>query len=1226
LEIGAKDTGDSTAATVAAVPADHVLKTDHVKLAQLLKQGDQVSIGTQEIGRVERLEGSTTVTHADGTTEALAAGSPVYQDDTVATGTGSKVFVVFSDGTTFTLGANAEMVLDELVYKPAEGIGSLVVSVLKGTFVFATGKIAATKPDAMRVGTPSGTLGIRGTKVGCVIDAGTTATTCVLLADDDGHVGAVGFTNTSSFVLLTQLNEAVVATNFSDQAIKSLLTDAEVDALFGDAISSEERADVFGTGSNTDTVIFGSLEGALQSSDALSNEMLGSTGTGSVDDKRVFDIVRNLPPASTTGDERSLAESGSEVSGELILGGVDVVPGSIQLVSVSAVVDGIRMPLRSGGADIAIDQVSATELRGIADGETVFTVSLDTTDNTYSFQLFRPLDHLDPTAVGEQDRIDLTFGIEAQGQLGETVITAVIVSITDDGPTLTVSQQDAPVTEAADASVAEGTVSFGFGIDGPAAAPTQVDGFAASANGALLSLTAGGLPVTLVTVDGNPNSVIALADAAGAAIPVFSFVLNPDNSYRFELLGAIDHPNGGPAGAGGQAALNAVVAGDRVAINIAIGVTDGDGDRAVQSIAFDIDDAGPTAGTAVALPAVAEGSAGQATGDLALDFGADGPRGGSIAEATTVTGFSAASNGQALALTSGGNPVFLTVDGSDPSRVLGQVEADGTVVTIFNLSIDDAGATQFTMLGVLDHPGPDAVGAADVIDITFQVQATDRDGDEATSGLTVSVADGGPVANADTAAAVEGAEAPISGNVLGGPGAGAGDVADALGPDGGRLAAVTFTNQAGAQQTVAVPSGGADIAVTTQIGGMLTVAADGSYAYLAPPTRSLDADAEDRFTYRAVDNDGDSATADLTVSVTNTFDERRLDGIFTTSTPQASALIVLTFIPLTDPSNIFSLTIDPATAVDNDGRILVGEDVGFDINSVPSLLSLEYFEGADAFGVTNANFEDVQVFGGNANNSTNVDGDILLGFGGDEDEVVIMVFEPSDPDTGTDGPFVSADDLVIDVGDNGLVTFSIGTDAGAEGPAAGDQVNIMLGGDGRDTLVGADDTDYLFGEQGSDRLLGGDGNDRLAGGTGDDTLNGELGDDTLIGGSGDDSLLGRGGDDVLIGGPGADTLIGDGGSDRFVLDGDFANGNTDVISTFRADHGDQIDVADVLIDFDPLADDISDFLEASVAGGGTEITIDADGTANGTQFVAFVRLNGVQFDSISDLEDNLVVA
>ena len=1224
MEIGAKDTSDATA-TVAEAQVDHVLKTDHVKLAQVLQQGSQGAAGTREIGRVERLDGSTTVTHADGSTEALVVGSLVYQDDIVATGAGSKVFMVFSDGTTFTLGANAEMVLDELVYKPAEGLGSLVVSVLKGTFVFATGKIAATKPDAMRVGTPSGTLGIRGTKVGCVIDAGTTATTCVLLADDDGHVGAVGFTNNSSFVLLTQLNEAVVATNFSDQAIKSLLTDAEVDALFGDAVSSEERADVFGTGSNTGIVIFGSLEGALQSSDALTNEMLGSNGGGNADDKRVFDFVRNLPPVSTTGGERNLAESGSEVSGELILGGVDVVPNSTRLVSVSAVVDGVRVALRSGGADVVVDQISPTEMRGTVDGETVFAVSLDTADNTYSFHLFRPLDHVDPTAVGEQDRIDLTFGIEAEGRLGETVMTAVIVSITDDGPTLTVSQQDAPVAEAASgdaASVAEGTVSFGFGIDGPAAgAPTQVDGFTASANGAPLALTAGGLPVTLVTVDGNPNSVIAVADAGGAAVPVFSFVLNPDNSYRFELLGAIDHPNSGSAGAGDQAALNAVGADDRVTINIAVAVTDGDGDRAIQSIAFDIDDDGPTAGDVVALPTVTEASAAQAAGDLALDFGADGPRGGGTADAIEVTGFSAASNDQAIALTSSGAPVFLTVDGNDPRHVLGQVEADGSVLSVFDLRIDDAGAAQFTMLGVLDHPT-----AADVIDITFQVRATDRDGDEASNSLTVSVADGGPVANADSAAAVEGVEVPITGNLLGGAGAAAGDVADDLGPDGGRLAAVTFTNQAGAQQTVAVPASGADVTVTTEIGGMLTVSTDGGYAYLAPPTRSLGADAEDRFTYRAVDNDGDSATADFTVAVTNTFDERRLDGIFTTSTPQANALIVLTFIPLTDPSNIFSLTIDPAAAVDNDGRILVGEDVGFDINTVPSLLSLEYFEGADAFGVTNANFEDVQVFGGNANNSTNVEGDILLGFGGDEDEVVIMVFQPSDPETGTDGPYVSADDLVIDVGDNGLVTFSIGTDASADGPAAGDKVNIMLGGDGRDTLAGADDSDYLFGEQGSDRLHGGDGNDRLAGGTGDDTLNGELGDDTLIGGSGNDSLLGRGGDDLLIGGPGADTLIGDGGSDRYVLDGDFANGNTDVISTFRTNQGDQIDVSDVLIDFDPLADDISDFLDASIAGSGTDITVDADGTANGSQFVALVRLNGVQFDSISDLEDNLVVA
>ncbi|HGY9627566.1 TPA: beta strand repeat-containing protein, partial [Pseudomonas putida] len=62
-------------------------------------------------------------------------------------------------------------------------------------------------------------------------------------------------------------------------------------------------------------------------------------------------------------------------------------------------------------------------------------------------------------------------------------------------------------------------------------------------------------------------------------------------------------------------------------------------------------------------------------------------------------------------------------------------------------------------------------------------------------------------------------------------------------------------------------------------------------------------------------------------------------------------------------------------------------------------------------------------------------------------------------------------------------------------------------------------------------LTGTDGDNTLLAGAGNDTLQGGLGHDVLVGGGGDDLLYGGDGDDLLIGGPGNDLLDGGAGID-----------------------------------------------------------------------------------------------
>jgi hypothetical protein len=79
----------------------------------------------------------------------------------IQTGPDSKLGVGFTDGSSFSVSSNARMEIDEFVYDPHGHSNSSLMSLTKGTFTFVAGKIAGT--GDMKVATPVGTMGIRGT-------------------------------------------------------------------------------------------------------------------------------------------------------------------------------------------------------------------------------------------------------------------------------------------------------------------------------------------------------------------------------------------------------------------------------------------------------------------------------------------------------------------------------------------------------------------------------------------------------------------------------------------------------------------------------------------------------------------------------------------------------------------------------------------------------------------------------------------------------------------------------------------------------------------------------------------------------------------------------------------------------------------------------------------------------------------------------------------------------
>jgi len=92
------------------------------------------------------------------------AGASIDNRTTVVTGKDSRARLLLPDGTTFTIGADSEMVLDDFVYDPDVNMQKMTLRLAKGTFRWVTGKIRRFDP-AIELRSTIG--GIRGTDFEC---------------------------------------------------------------------------------------------------------------------------------------------------------------------------------------------------------------------------------------------------------------------------------------------------------------------------------------------------------------------------------------------------------------------------------------------------------------------------------------------------------------------------------------------------------------------------------------------------------------------------------------------------------------------------------------------------------------------------------------------------------------------------------------------------------------------------------------------------------------------------------------------------------------------------------------------------------------------------------------------------------------------------------------------------------------------------------------------------
>jgi len=90
----------------------------------------------------------------------VLGGKVVFKEKIDTAGTGL-VQILFTDGSSLTVGANASLVIDQYVYNPANGTGKLAVSFGKGVMRFVGGKLSKNR-GGVSIRTTVGTAGIRG--------------------------------------------------------------------------------------------------------------------------------------------------------------------------------------------------------------------------------------------------------------------------------------------------------------------------------------------------------------------------------------------------------------------------------------------------------------------------------------------------------------------------------------------------------------------------------------------------------------------------------------------------------------------------------------------------------------------------------------------------------------------------------------------------------------------------------------------------------------------------------------------------------------------------------------------------------------------------------------------------------------------------------------------------------------------------------------------------------
>ncbi|MCS0437086.1 retention module-containing protein [Vibrio diabolicus] len=440
-----------------------------------------------------------------------------------------------------------------------------------------------------------------------------------------------------------------------------------------------------------------------------------------VDDVPTIDGL--LAGSEQTVDEDDLPAGTDAASAEdtVISGTFDITEGADQVASIQ--LSDLTTPVASLTSDgDAITLVLSSSANGVNvyqgvsgnPAEVVFELTLDATNNSYEFDLQKPLDHPDGN---QQNEIIINLPVTVTDNDGDTSPAFTLpITVVDDVPVVTnieslrVDEDDLPL--GSDGTKEPLTVSGEFDV-------TSADGIDAFeldlSSNPIPNLKSGGEEVTLSQdVGASTADALVYVGQTPGGVTVFTLTLHQDGKYDFELSGQLDH------------AVNS----DEILLNLPVKITDGDNDTITATLPVTIVDDKPT------IDAISSGSTLSVDEDDIPSQGSDDTPESNIIGgnfevtdgADSIVSFQLDSlTSPVSGLTSGGQPLELVEFSNSNGVIEYRAYVQGTTDTVFKLTLNgSADSYEFELLGALDHP---AGNDENSLVINFPVNATDFDGD-----------------------------------------------------------------------------------------------------------------------------------------------------------------------------------------------------------------------------------------------------------------------------------------------------------------------------------------------------------------------------------------------------------------------------------------------------------------------------------------------------------------
>jgi hypothetical protein len=147
-----------------------------------------VTATSAEIGSVFEVTGTAIIKRGSASLP-VAKGTLIELNDRVETKNGV-VNIKFKDDTTVKVTESSAMVIDDFVYDPKNGKGTLGLKAAAGTVRYVSGNIAHNNPNSVKINTPTAAIAVRGTDFVMSVNEVGSSTVLLMPSCENGLLGS----------------------------------------------------------------------------------------------------------------------------------------------------------------------------------------------------------------------------------------------------------------------------------------------------------------------------------------------------------------------------------------------------------------------------------------------------------------------------------------------------------------------------------------------------------------------------------------------------------------------------------------------------------------------------------------------------------------------------------------------------------------------------------------------------------------------------------------------------------------------------------------------------------------------------------------------------------------------------------------------------------------------------------------------------------------------------